>query len=205
MKSNRLLESSDITLKKIFIFGGIISALFVYFLMTLVIFPQDYLSQTVIEPQPSHEISIDSNEISLGESFQIEVQIINKNDISDILITSVGFPDLLEIGDDLKIISYDYTQSPRYISPGEKLNSEYTSGNPIEAEYPSMEAYSRNVGPNTEYHMVLEITPPHSGIFEIYVKTIAIPHTTNLSHYPQDGLKDPQGEYVSAFSDNVNP
>jgi len=182
-----------------------IAALIVYFIMTLVIFPQEYLSQTVIEPQPTQEITIDFDEISLGESFLIKMQIINKNDISDILITSIGFPSLQEIEDEVEIISYDYTQSPRYIKSGEKLNSEYTSGGHILAEYPSIEAYSRNVAADTSYHMVLEITPTNGGTFEIYVKTIAIPHTTNLSHYPQDGFVDPQGEYVSVYTVNVNP
>lgn len=192
-------------MKKILISGGIITALTVYFIMTLVIFPQEYLAHSIIEPQPTQEITIDSNEILLGESFQINIQIINKNDISDILITSVGFPNFQEIGDKVEIISYDYTQSPRYIKPGEKLNSEYTSGGPVPAEYPSIESYSRNVAPDTSYHMVLEITPTSEGTFEIYVKAIAIPHTSDLSHYPQDGFKDPQGEYVSVYTVNVNP
>lgn len=205
MKINRSLQFSNITLKKIIISVGMVVALAVYFLMILVIFPQEYLSQSIIEPQPTQEIRIDFDEISLGESFQIKVQIINKNDISDILITSVGFPKLQEIEDEIEIISYDYTQSPRYIRSGEKLNSEYTSGGFILAEYPSIEAYSRNVAPDTSYHMVLGITPTNGGIFEIYVKTIAIPHATELSHYPQDGFKDPQGEYVSVYTVNVNP
>ena len=192
-------------MKKILISGSIIAALIVYFIMTLVIFPQEFLAQNTIEPQPTQEITIDSNEISLGESFQIEIQIINKNDISDILITSVGFPTLQVIGDEIEIISYDYTQSPRYIKPGEKINSEYTSGGPVLAEYPSIESYSRNVLQDTSFHMVLDITPTSGGVFEIYVKTIAIPHTTDLSHYPQDGFKDPQGEYVSVYTVNVNP
>ena len=192
-------------MKKILISGGLVTALVVYFIMTLVIFPQEFLAQNTVEPQPTQEITIDFDEISLGESFQIKIQIINKNDISDILITSVGFPNLQEIGDEIEIISYDYTQSPRNIKSGEKLNSEYTSGGHILAEYPSIEAYSRNVVQDTSYHMVLGITPTNGGIFEIYVKTIAIPHTTDNSHYPQVGFVDPQGEYVSVYTVNVNP
>jgi len=192
-------------LNKILISGGIITALVVYFIMTLVIFPQEFLSQSIVEPQPTQEITIDFDEISLGESFLIKMQIINKNDISDILITSIGFPSLQEIEDEVEIISYDYTQSPRYIKSGEKLNSEYTSGGHILAEYPSIEAYSRNVVQDTSYHMELEITPTNGGTFKIYVKTIAIPHTTDNSHYPQDGFVDPQGEYVSVYTVNVNP
>ena len=41
--------------------------------------------------------------------------------------------------------------------------------------------------------MVLLVTPQELGDFTVYVKTMAVPHTTSLSHYPHDGLVDPQG------------
>lgn len=191
--------------KKFLISGAIIAGLFVYFFMTLVIFPQEYLSHKVIEPQPTQTVILSTNEISLGESFEIEIQIENKNDVADILITSVSFPGLQEIDKAVTIFSYDYTQSPRYILPGDKINSEYTLGETVIAQYPSIEAYSRNVPVNTAYKMAVSITPQNSGIFETFIKTIAIPHTTELSHYPYDGTLDPQSEYVSVYSVNVNP
>ncbi len=46
-------------MNKILISGGIIAALVVYFIMTLVIFPQEFLSQSIVEPQPIQEIIID--------------------------------------------------------------------------------------------------------------------------------------------------
>ena len=144
-------------------------------------------------------------EITLGVSFIIEIEIENKHDISDILVTSVAFPGLQEIGDEVEIIGYDYTQSPRYIDLGDKLNSEYTYGEPIDAAYPSIEAYSRNVPEDTSYQMTLRVTPQNVGIFETYIKTIAIPHTTEISHYPYEGFLDHQGEYVSVFAVTVKP
>lgn len=192
-------------MKKFLISGAIISGLFVYFFMTLVIFPQEYLSYSVIEPQPIQAVALSNDEISLGESFEIEIEIESKNDVADILITSAAFPGLQEIGDIVKIISYDYTQSPRYIVPGDKINSEYTSGGEVTAQYPSIEAYSRNVPVNTAYRMSIIITPESTGTFETFIKTIAIPHTTELSHYPYDGMLDPQSEYVSVYSVKVNP
>ena len=192
-------------MQKFLISGAIIAGLFVYFFMTLVIFPQEYLSHSVIEPQPTQTVTLSADEISLGESFAIEIEIENKNDVADILITSTAFPGLDEIGDIVKISSYDYTQSPRYISSGDKINSEYTSGGEVTAQYPSIEAYSRNVPANTAYHMSITITPQSSGTFETFIKTIAIPHTTELSHYPYDGKLDPQMEYVSIYSVDVKP
>ena len=190
---------------KYIISGAIIAALFVYFFMGLVIFPQEYLSHKVIEPQPIHTVILSDDQISLGESFKLEIQIENKNDVSDILITSVAFPGLQEIGDQVKIIGYDYTQSPRYIEVGEKINSDYTSGETIVAGYPSIEAYSRNVAADTSYGMIVRVTPQSAGTFETYVKSIAIPHTTELSHYPYEGFLDPQNEYVSVYSVIVKP
>ena len=192
-------------MKKFLILGAIIAGLFVYFFTTLVIFPQEYLSHKVIEPQPIQNVTLSVNNISLGESFKISIETENKNDVADILITSVAFPGLQEIGDSVKIFSYDYTQSPRYIVPGNKINSEYTSGGTITAQYPSIEAYSRNVAADTAYQMTLGVTPQNTGTFEMYIKTIAIPHTTALSHYPYQGLLDSQSEYVSVFTVNVNP
>src|SRR3972149_10188339 len=138
-------------MKKFLISGVMITVLFVYFFTTLVIFPQEYLSHKVIEPQPIQNVTLSVNNISLGESFKISIETENKNDVADILITSVAFPGLQEIGDSVKIFSYDYTQSPRYIVPGNKINSEYTSGGTITAQYPSIEAYSRNVEPEGPY------------------------------------------------------
>lgn len=192
-------------MKKFLISGAITAVLFVYFFTTLVIFPQEYLSHKVIEPQPIQNITLSADDISLGESFQISIEIENKNDVADILITSIAFPGLQEIGNSVKIFSYDYTQSPKYIVPGNKINSKYTSGGTITTQHPSIEAYSRNVAANTVYHMDLDITPQNAGTFEMYIKTIAIPHTTALSHYPHEGLLDYQSEYVSVFTVNVNP
>jgi len=191
--------------KKVIILSGIIIALFVYFFMTLVIFPPEYLSHQVINPQPIHTVKLSGDKIILGKSFVIEIDAENKNDVADILITSVAFPRLQKIGNETKIISYNFTQSPTYIKIGDKINSGYTSGGLIISKYPSIEAYSRNVPPNSSYQMTLEITPPVAGSFDMYVKTIAIPHTTELSHYPREGFLDPQGEFVKVYHVMINP
>ena len=189
---------------KIVILGVLATILIVYFLMTLVIFPDEYRSHKVIEPKPIHTASISSNEITLGESFKIEIEMINQNDFADIVLTSVGFPSLSDL-DSVEVIGYDYTQSPKYIDIGYEVGSDYTYGEVIPAVYPSIEADSRNIPANSEFRMVLLVNPPESGLFDVYIKTVAIPHTTNQSHFPYEGLVDPQGEHVEVYSVAVNP
>lgn len=192
-------------MKKFIIFGTIIIGLSFYFFLGLVIFPQEFLTHEIIKPKPIQYVTFSNEEITLGESFEIEIEVENKNDFADILITSIAFPNLQEIDDTVKISSYDFTQSPRNIALGNKINSKYTSGGQITAKYPSIEAYSRNVKENSTFHMAVIVTPKNSGSFETFIKTIAIPHTTEFSHYPYDGILDYQSEYVSVYTVNVNP
>ena len=190
---------------RIYVIASSVAAiLFVYFFMTLVILPEEYRSQKIVEPQPIHSTSISENEITLGDSFKIEIEMQNQNDFADIVLTSVGFPNLEDL-DSVEIIGYDFTQSPKEIDIGYEVGSDYTYGDVIPAVYPSIEADSRNIPADSQFRIVLLITPQESGVFEIYVKTVAIPHTTELSHYPYDGKIDPQGEFVDVFSVIVSP
>ena len=109
------------------------------------------------------------------------------------------------MGDDIKVVGYDFTTSPDYIKVGTRIGSEYTFGEQIPAQYPSIEALSINVKENTSFHMDLEITPKTSGVFTAHVKTIAIPHSTDSAHYPYEGKLDFQSEYVDVISVTVNP
>lgn len=189
---------------KVYIIAGSIAiVLFVYFFMTLVILPEEYRSHKIVEPQPIHSAVVSEDEIPLGASFKIEIETTNENDFADIVLTSVGFPNLNDL-DSVEVIGYDFTQSPKEIDIGYEVGSDYTYGEAIPAVYPSMEADSRNIPADSQFRMVLLVTPPEEGAFEIYVKTVAIPHTTDLSHYPYEGKIDPQGEFVEVFSVNVS-
>ena len=64
---------------------------------------------------------------------------------------------------------------------------------------------SRPLKPDTSTHFDLVITPQELGLFNIYVKSIGIPHTSDVSHYPYSGILDHQNEYVEVYSVNVNP
>jgi len=73
------------------------------------------------------------------------------------------------------------------------------------AKYPLIEAMSRPLKPDVETHFDIVVTPKNSGIFNVYVKSIGIPHSSDVSHYPFSGVLDHQNEYVLVYSVTVNP
>ena len=136
-------------------------------------------------PEPYFAATISENNITLGDSFRFDIVSVNNGDYADIHIVSVAFPDLTMVDDVVKINTYDFTLSPSYIHVDEEIRSNYSGG--VEttfSQYPSIEAMSRPLKPNVQTHFDLLITPKESGIFNIYVKSIGIPHTSDLSHYP---------------------
>ena len=157
-------------------------------------------------PEPTFQATLSDSAITLGDSFRLDIVSVNTGDYADIHIVSVSFPDLIKIDDVVKIATYDFTLSPSYINIGEEIGSKYSGG--VEttfAQYPSIEAMSRPLKPDTSTHFDLVITPQELGLFNIYVKSIGIPHTSDLSHYPYSGFLDHQNEYVSVYSVSVNP
>jgi len=176
-----------------------------YFILTLFVLPEQFLSTEQLIPQPYLEVDLSEHDISLGDSFRLNVISENKGDYGDIHIVSVAFPDLVEM-DVVEIATYDFTQSSKYISIGDKISAKYSGG--VEStfsKYPSIEAMTRPTYPGIKNHLGLIITPEKSGIFTMYIKSIDIPHTSNLSHYPDSGFLDHQDEYVLVYSVNVNP
>jgi len=180
--------------------------LFLYFILTIFILPGEFLLAEQLIPEPFFQATLSNSEIILGDSFRLDIVSVNNGDYADIHIVSVAFPDLVEIDDVVKIATYDFSLSPSYISIGEKIGSKYSGG--VEttfAQYPSIEAMSRPLKSNIETHFDIVVTPNASGIFDIYVKSIGIPHSSNVSHYPYSGILDHQNEYVQVYSVTVNP
>lgn len=186
-------------MKKAILYFSIAAAVVIYFSLTLVVLPPSYLQRPAIIPQPTLDVKIDNAKINLGDSFEIKIVSNNIGDPADIQIVSVAFPDLKKLDDLVKITSYDFTQSPRYVLAGEEMGSEYTGGEKIiAAKYPSIEAYSRPIESGSQYHMELKVTPKTVGTFTVYVKSVILPHTDERSHYPQNGPLDHQNEHVEA-------
>ncbi len=193
-------------MKRLPIFVLIGVSLTAYFALTAFILPEKYMSHEKLVSQPHFEVKISDKEITLGESFRLDITTRNSGEYGDIHILSTAFPDLNEVGSIVKISTYDFTQPPNNIISGEKIIAKYSGGlEHINAKYPSIEAMSRPVQPGSTYNLSQVITPEKAENFSIYVKTVNIPHTSNLSHYPQTGILDHQGEYVNVYSVMVNP
>jgi hypothetical protein len=196
----------SISVNRFLIYLSGFAILSLYFLLTIFLLPSEFLMTEQLVPEPYFQAVLSDSQITLTDSFRLEIVSGNNGDYADIHIVSVAFPDLLEIDDVVKIATYDFTLSPSYISTGDKIGSKYSGG--VEttfAQYPSIESMSRPLKSNIETHFDIIITPKKSGIFNIYVKSIGIPHTSNVSHYPYSGLLDHQNEYVSVYSVTVNP
>ena len=196
----------SIYVKKLLIYFSAFLILSLYFILTVFILPSEFLMTEQLVPEPSFTAILSETNISLGDSFNLDIVSVNNGDYADIHIVSVAFPDLSRIDDVAKITTYDFTLSPSYIYVDEEIGSNYSGG--VEttlAQYPSIEAMSRPLKPDVQTHFDLLITPQELGVFNIYVKSIGIPHTSDLSHYPYSGFLDHQNEYVSVYSVSVNP
>ena len=193
-------------MKKIAIAGIITLFLSIYFSLTLFVLPEQYMSNDILVSVPQFEVTISEENISLGESFTIDIITSNSGDYGDIHVLSTSFPNVIEIDKEVQITTYDFTQTPISISPGDEIISNYSGGlEHARAKYHAIEAMSRPVHPDSTYKMSQVITPQDIGNFPIYVKAVNIPHTSNLSHYPQTGILDHQEEFVLDYQVNVNP
>jgi hypothetical protein len=171
----------------------------IYLSSTILVFPQIYENMPTNTPKPRLDIKISDQKVMRGQSFEIQIQSYNDGDEADLQIVTVGFP-LNKNLDNVKIVEYNFLQSPQLIQIGEEVGSQYTAGKEtIKTKYPFVEAYSRPSKNGDSFKMTLAVTPDETGAFKIYTKSVTMPHTNNLSHFPQDGLLDQQNEFVQEF------
>lgn len=189
-------------------FPAVIAFVFVgfYLVLSLTVFPPIYLSKDLPNPQPYFEVKITNHTISLGESFDMNIFSKNIGDYGDIHILSVGFPSLDKITDEVKVANSSFNHQYHFIDKNTLVGSNYSAGDEkVESQYALIEIMNRPSPPNSSYNFQLTITPKNTGLYEIYIKSIEIPHTSELSHFPHQGILDPQEEYVSVYSVIVNP
>lgn len=185
---------------------GILTLIVIFFTITFYVYPNEIYQQSNLVPKPKLDVALSSNEIKYGESFVLDIISTNIGDIADIQIVSISFPKLEEMKDIVKIKNYDFTQSPHYVNIGDEIGAKYSGGKEtVFAKYPSIEAYSRPVPSGTMNTISVQISPPEPGIFDVYVKSIGIPHFTDESHYPKIGILDHQSEMVEVYSVTVKP
>jgi hypothetical protein len=183
----------------------IVLSLVLYFLVSIYVLPNLYVR--VPKPRPVPVISntkISLPQIQLGKTFYFSVAAENTGDNADIQIISVAFPNLTRIGGYILIRESDFTQKPLFVNIGDKVGSGYTGlENIVYAKYPSIEAFSRPWHSKDIHHIKLEVKPSSAGKFVIFLKAIALPHAGDLAHYPQNGIKDFQNEFVKVYAIEV--
>jgi hypothetical protein len=192
-------------LKAILLTGAVAVALVAYFSLSLYVFPQSYQSIEPHRPQAIvTDVSLSAPDIALGQALTISVTGTNNGeDAADMQIVSVGFPNLTSI-DNIKILKHNFTQTPMLITPGELLSSRYsTTEESVSAQYASIEAFSRPWEAGKTYSADIEVIPKTEGKFVVFIKSVALPHTWEQAHYPQDGTLDQQKEFVETYSVQV--
>jgi hypothetical protein len=191
-------------LKAIILTAAVAVALVVYFSLSLYVFPQSYQSIEVRRPQAIvTDVSLSAPDIALGQALTISVTGTNNGEDADMQIVSVGFPNLTTT-DNIKILRHDFDQTPILIAPGELLSSEYSdTDSSVLAQYASIEAFNRPWEAGKTYTADIEVIPKTEGRFVVFIKSVALPHTWEQAHYPQDGILDQQKEFVETYSVQV--
>lgn len=158
-----------------------------------------------VQPRPEAVVSgvtLSSQQISLGDTLMISVTGINKGDMADMQIVSVGFPNLTA-SSDIEVLRHDFKQTPFAIERGDEVGSGYTGTSAVLAQYPSIEAFSRPWEKGAAYTFELQVEPRVDGKFVVFVKSVAFPHTWDGAHYPREGPVDYQQEFVESYSIQV--
>lgn len=181
-------------------------SLIIYYSLSIFIIPQFYfLSSSEVKSQPVITAAkLSASKVVVGESFDLTITAMNNGDTADMQVVSLSFPNITSIDSIVKISKYNFTQKPVFIEMGDKVGSEYVGiDKVINAYYPAIEANSRPWDNGDYYQISIEVKPNTVGRFVIFVKTIALPYTNELGHYPRFGIKDYQGEFVAVSSVEV--
>lgn len=192
-------------LKAIILIVAVAVALLVYFSLSLYVFPQLYQSIEARRPQAIvTDVSLSAPDIALGQALTISVTGKNNGEDADMQIVSVGFPNLTTT-DNIKILKHNFDQTPMLIAPpGELSSSGYSdTDSSVLAQYTSIEVFSRPWEAGKTYSADIEVIPKTEGRFVVFIKSVALPHTWEQAHYPQDGTLDQQKEFVETYSVEV--
>ena len=192
-------------LKAIILTVAVAVALLVYFSLSLYVFPQLYQSIEARRPQAIvTDVSLSAPDIALGQALTISVTGKNNGEDADMQIVSVGFPNLTTT-DNIKILKHNFDQTPMLIAPpGELSSSGYSdTDSSVLAQYTSIEVFSRPWEAGKTYSADIEVIPKTGGRFVVFIKSVALPHTWEQAHYPQDGTLDQQKEFVETYSVEV--
>jgi hypothetical protein len=178
---------------------AVTAALVLYFALAFYVFPQTFQSVGPREPGPAvTNVNMSASEIRLGQSFVISVTATNTGEDADMQLVSIGFPNLTATSN-VKVLEHDFAQTPMRISAGDDVGSGYTGAALVDAQYTSVEAFSRPWPGGSIYSIDLQVTPEKQGQFAILVKSVAFPHSWDGAHWPGEGTVDYQNEFVKAY------
>ena len=189
-------------LNKTYLFVALVMAGFVA--LNLVAFPQIYSSIDIGIAKPVIDVQM-PQQATQGKPFEIKITANNLGADADLQSVTVEFPSSQNM-DNVKIVSYDFLQSPKFFLSGKQVGSSYNGNkNLVESQYPFLEAYDRPSKTGHLSSMILEITPTEPGTMIIYTKTVAMPHVSEMSHFPKQGILDQQNEFVQEHKITVLP
>src|SRR5438105_13191731 len=121
--------------------------------------------------------SLSTLTIMLRQTFIISVTGTNRGEEADMQIVSVGFPNLTR-ADNMVVLEHNFTQTPILINTSDVIGSEYSgTQRPVQARYPSVEAFSRPWAGGNTYKIDLQVRPEVEGRFAVLVKSVAFPHS----------------------------
>ena len=150
-------------------------------------------------------MTLSTQQIKLGESFEMTLVANNVGEEADLQTVTVEFPQNQNLNN-VKITSYDFLQSPELFLQDSLVGSDYNGGQDlIHPKYPFIEAYNRPSMTGHSSIMTLEIIPTELGPFTVYSKTVAMPHLSEISHFPTQGILDHQNEFVQEHTIEVIP
>lgn len=176
-----------------------------YLALSAFVIPQTYLL-SLAAPKPAPQVtsvSLSRPEVALGESFTIRVAATNQGEQADLQLVSVAFPNATSTSI-AAVQAHTFKQSPTLIEPGRTVGSAYSGfERPVVAQYPAIESTSRPWQPGETASVDILVTPQAEGRFVMLVKAVGLPHNGDQSHYPQGGLLDQQGEYVTPYEVRV--
>jgi hypothetical protein len=175
-----------------------------YFVLMVIIFPQIYSNTDIGIPKPTLE-TIFPQQAKLGKPFEVTIISNNIGANADLQSVTVEFPQNQNL-DNVKITSYDFLQSPKLFLQETLIGSDYNGGQDmVHSKYPFIEAYNRPSMTGHSSIMTLEIIPTELGPFTVYSKTVAMPHLSEISHFPTQGILDHQNEFVQEHTIEVIP
>lgn len=193
--------------KSIFLYSIIAFSVVIYFSFSTYVLPKTYLSLPSVIPLPTlTNIKISESQVAVGESFEVNITAANQGDRADIQIISVAFPNLTSSKGLVHVKEHDFTNSPIFIEIGDEIGSAYGGlKKTVIAKYPSIEAFGRPWNAGESHSLAIEVRPDTAGRFVMFVKLVALPHTSDLAHFPKEGMRDHQEEFVEVYSVVVQP